>query len=203
MDPCPALSGPSPASFVRALWFGPLSSSQPNDLDYDSPAWPITLIHQILACTINLTSLAVVLLGQRTWHRLAGIDYPHLSCAPALRTVTSLDTFMVDAEVRALVHAPSTVRAVRRVYSNVSPAELAFAQLACVDDAAPALERFEIVCYAATATGARASLDAIAEGWEFDRERVVLVGKEQVVDSDGRTNSVAAFHADWLGYVPL
>ena len=214
-EPWPPALTPSTASHVRALWLGPRASSPTanSDLAYDASTWPITLAHQVLARLPALRALGVGQLGQRRWHRLAGVvptrvralflgpvhgalDVMHLPCARALREVTSLDTFMVDAEICALVRAEG-VRKVRRVYSSPAHVALAFGQLECVDARAHDLQELEIVCYAGTRDEASRVLAETAANFDYDRERVVLVPREH----EGIADGVAALYRDWLAWV--
>lgn len=209
---------PTPTSCIRALWLGHTSSTTPNDLKYDSSAWPITLIHQILARCTALRALAIAQLGQRRWYRLSGVvpasvtalflgpvhgalDVRHLPCALSLclREFTSLDTFMVDTEICALVRAPG-VRVVRRVYTSEAHVGLAFEQLACVDARAAALEKMEIVCYGETREDATLALEEMAGTHEYDRDRVVLVPRAQILGNDGLVDGVRTLYREWLAY---
>ncbi|KAI0743116.1 hypothetical protein C8Q80DRAFT_956405 [Daedaleopsis nitida] len=200
-----------PAAYIRKLWLGPTSSLRQNDLGYGSIAWPITLIHQILTRCPSLQALAVICIGQGRWYRLTGVipksvtslclgpvhgevDYKHLPCAPNLRSFTSMDTFMLDTEVRDLVLAP-TIRTIRRVYSSGDRLTLAFDQLECVARA-EALEKFEIVCCGDTSEHAAKLLADVAAGYEYDRERVVLVPWSNV--KEGRSDAIAVLYDCWM-----
>ncbi|TBU45975.1 hypothetical protein BD309DRAFT_670837 [Dichomitus squalens] len=205
---------PTPASLVRNLWLGPTSSIDQNDLDYGSNAWPITLIHQILTRCTALRALAVVCIGQARWYRLTGVipasvtslwlgpvhgelDYKHLPCAPNLRYLTSLDTFMLDTEVRDLVLSPS-IAVLRRVYSSADRVTLAFDQLECVQRAT-VLERLDIVCCGKTEEEAKGVLEETANRYEFDRDRVALVPVSSYCD--GRRDVIAVLFGDWAAHV--
>ena len=198
-------------SLVCNLWIGPTSNAKQNDLDYGSNAWPITLIHQILTRCTRLRALAVIGIGQARWYRLTGVipesvvslclgpvhgevDYRHMPCAPSLRRLTSLDTFMLDTEIRDLVLAP-TLRTIRRIYSVGDRVSLALDQLECVERAT-SLERLEIVCYAESREKAALLLDGAAEGREYDRSRVVLIPKSCI--RDGRSDAIATLFEEWL-----
>lgn len=203
-----------PALFIRKLWIGHTSSFQRHDLDldYGSTAWPITLIHQILTRCLSLRSLAVIGIGQARWYRLTGVippsvtsltlgpvhgevDYRHMPCAPNLCRFTSLDTFMLDTEIRDLVLSP-TIHTIRRIYSSGDRVDLAMDQLECVAQAT-VLERLEIVCYANSREEAASLLDAAAEGREYDRDRVVLVPQSSV--RAGGRDAIATMFEDWEG----
>ena len=208
---------PTPASAVLALWIGPCSFDSHHNLTYGSSTWPITLIQQTLARLPALKTLAIINLSQFLLRHITSviprtvstlylgpvhgtIDIRHLPCATSLhlRTLTSLDTWMDDTEICALVRAPG-VRVVRRLFSSGAHVKLAFEQLACVDARAPALERMEIVCYGTTRADAARVLDGMAERYEFDRERVVLVPRAaQVLERNGAVDSALALFRDWL-----
>ena len=202
---------PAPGSLVRKLWLGPTSSVDQNDLEYGSNAWPITLIHQILARCTSLRSLAVICIGQARWYRLTGVipasvsslwlgpvhgevDYRHLPCASNLKCLTSLDTFMLDTEVRDLVQSPSIV-VLRRVYSSADRVTLAFDQLECVQQAT-VLERLDIVCCGESKEEAKTVLEQTASRYEFDRGRVALVPKRAYCN--GRRDVIAVLYEDWV-----
>ncbi|RDX45243.1 hypothetical protein OH76DRAFT_1408198 [Lentinus brumalis] len=202
-----------PIHLVRKIWFGPTSSFEENDLDYSSREWPITVMHQILTRCTALCSLALINVGQAQLYRLTSVipnavssltlgpvhgevDYRHLPCAPNLHTITSMDTFMLDNEIRDLVLS-STIRTIRRIYST--PAErrvaLAFDQLECLYRAS-VLERLEIVCYGDTREAAAQILESVATDRDYDHTRVVLVPKASLT-TDGKDNTFATLFVDW------
>ncbi|KAI1791400.1 hypothetical protein LXA43DRAFT_427952 [Ganoderma leucocontextum] len=207
--------GPTtPGSLVHKLWIGPTSSVEQNDLPYNSNAWPITLVHQMFTHCTSLRALAIFCVCQMHWDRLIGVIpplvtslwlgpvhgqvyYPYLPCASNLRNLTSLDTCMIDTEIRHLVLSPS-IRTLRRVYSSADRVMLAFDQLECVGRAT-VLERLDIVCFGETEKEARSVLEETASRYEYDRNRVALVPKSSLCHN-GQRDVIAVLFEDWTTY---
>ncbi|KAH9919832.1 uncharacterized protein B0H18DRAFT_1026396 [Fomitopsis serialis] len=209
------LSHPSIATTVRHLWLGPSSSHVERDLSYASTAWPVTLLHQILARCTSLQSLAIVNFAQHLMYRIAGVipasvmsihagpvhghlDVRHLRCAANLRSVTSMDTYLSDWEVQELAGAPF-LKSLRRFYSARTAIEYAFDQLAAVRGA-PGLETMEVLCCtgAADIGGTLETLKGIAKGREgSDDERVVITARTGR-GRDGLADGTRAFYDDWV-----
>ena len=204
------LTPTTPASLVRKLWIGPTSSVDQNDLPYNSSAWPIALVHQILTQCTSLRALAILCVSQMHWDRLIGVIpplvttlwlgpvhgqvyYPYLPCASNLRNLTSLDTCMIDTEISHLVLSPS-IHTLRRVYSSVDRVMLAFDQLECVERAT-VLERLDIVCFGDTEKEVKSVLEETASRYEYDRDRVALVPKSSLCE--GRRDVIAVLFKDW------
>ncbi|KDQ58453.1 hypothetical protein JAAARDRAFT_128814, partial [Jaapia argillacea MUCL 33604] len=119
------------------------------DLQLYSTSWPITMMHQILSSCTSLRSLAILNLGQNNWSHLEGVIPTTLESLwlgpihgplilknfrhhPRLRTITSIDTYMRDDEVKDIVLSPHC-RVFRRAYIRSPQAvEYAFQQLPCV-----------------------------------------------------------------------
>lgn len=200
---------------VQHLWLGPKSSHAERDLSYASTAWPITLLHQILARCTSLTSIALVNLAQHLMYRIVGVipprvasihagpvhgnlDTRHLRCTQALRCVTSLDTYLSDWEVQELASTPF-LRRFRRFYSTRTAIEYAFDQLAAVRGAS-GLEEMEILCCtgAKNIEGTLEILKELAKGKEgSDDERVVISARSSRA-GDGPADGIRAFYDDWV-----
>ncbi|CDO77474.1 hypothetical protein BN946_scf184902.g8 [Trametes cinnabarina] len=201
---------PPPASIVRNLWVGPMSSVEQYDLAYSSSSWPITLIHQILLRCKSLRVLAIMNLYQGDWFRLASVlpagiqslslgpvhgkvDWRYLPCTRALREFTSMDTYMMDLELQQIVTSPN-IRTVRRFYSRGDHINLAFDQLECVDKAT-ALQTLEVVCCAETVERAASILEDMEKWYKPDPERIILVPRSHIRNS--RYDPIAVFFEDW------
>ncbi|TFY51344.1 hypothetical protein EVJ58_g10620 [Rhodofomes roseus] len=211
------LSPPSASldSAVHHLWLGPKSSHAERDLSYASTAWPITLLHQILARCSSLTSVALVNLAQHLMYRIAGVvplrvtsihvgpvhghlDTRHLRCTQALRCVTSMDTYLSDWEVQQLASTPF-LRRLRRFYSTRTAIEYAFDQLAAVRGAS-GLEQMEILCCtgAKDIEGTLEILRGMAKGKEGSDDQRVIISARSSCDGDRLADGIRAFYDDWV-----
>jgi len=208
------LSHPSFTTAVQHLWLGPSSSHVERDLSYASTAWPVTLLHQILAQCTSLQSLAIVNFAQHLMYRIVGVipasvtsihagpvhghlDVRPLRCAANLRSVTSMDTYLSDWEVQELASAPF-LKNLRRFYSARTAIEYAFDQLAAVRGA-PGLETMEVLCCTgADIEGTLEALKGLAKGREgSDDERVVITARTGR-SRDELTDGTRAFYDDWV-----
>ncbi|KAH9940319.1 hypothetical protein B0H21DRAFT_579311 [Amylocystis lapponica] len=200
-----------PASYVRHLWLGPTSSNAEHDLSYTSSAWPITLIHQILAHTRALRALALINLPQTALYRLEGVipaTVEALTLGPihgslhggwhalrGVRSLTSMDTFLADWDVAALVALPR-LRVFTRLFSRPAHIAFAFDQLPCVRRAR-ALQHMRIVCCDETAERAGRVLEELAREHEMCADpRVELVPLSNRVD--GVTDGIGVLHRGWI-----
>ncbi|KAH9851298.1 hypothetical protein C2E23DRAFT_886747 [Lenzites betulinus] len=203
---------PSPASCVRRLWIGPVSTDAEGDLSYDPFAWPIPHVHAILTRCTSLRALALMNLHQRTWPRLAlavpagvevlwlgpvhgRVDWRYLPCAPRTREFLTLDTYVTEAELRQIVAAPS-MRRVCRFFSDSCGYGIVH-QAGCVEDAQPALERLEIVCCDRTRVEAAAGLKLALRRRGYEPiPRVVFVPRSNRYQ--GRYDPLAILFDDWM-----
>lgn len=198
---------------VQNLWIGPDSSHAQNDLSYASSAWPVTLLHQILAKCSHVKNLALINLAQHLMYRIVGvipasvtsiyagpvhgnIDISHMRCATSLARVTSMDTYLSDWEVQEL--APS-LRSFRRFYSTCAAIEYAFDQIGTAG-VEGVLERMEIVCCtdAGGVEGMLENLKDRAHERESSKDDRVIVTARTSGTADGRPDGIHAFFDDWI-----
>ncbi|KAI0918682.1 hypothetical protein AcW1_009491 [Taiwanofungus camphoratus] len=200
---------PALGSYVRHLWFGPTSVTAQHDLLYASVAWPVKSMHQILSHCTSLRALAVV---NFSFHRLVGIistsiesvylgsihghlDLASMRCCTRLRSITSMDTYLMNREVQEVVTSPY-VRRFRRLHIYPARIAVTFEQLMCVKSAI-SLEQMQIVCCGETLEGAAQILECYAEKFKeiCEDPRVVLVPKSN--RSDGHLDEIQALYDDW------
>ncbi|RPD63547.1 hypothetical protein L227DRAFT_572697 [Lentinus tigrinus ALCF2SS1-6] len=209
-----------PALLVRKLWFGPSNRAEQHRL-YSPSRWPLSFMRQILTRCTSLCSLAVINGGEVPLTGLADVipasvsyltlgplhepvDCASLPCARNLHTLNSIDSYMVDREIHALMRSRTSLRTVRRIFTYSRPPEIklvtvAFRQIGYFFPPSPtarALERLEIVCYRETDGVARYELEDAAKEWGCDPARVTLVPRAWVT-KNGKKEYFATFFEGW------
>jgi len=168
-------------SLVQNLYIG-VTPSEQGDLAYGSTAWPLTILCRLLWLCRSLKKLIILNLDQNRWHTFvhaipASLEYltlgpvhgpfrpQDLKQLPALKTFTSVLTYMRDDEVQDIVCYPS-MRVLRRILDGSSMApHWAVEQVGCISKS-PALERLEIVIFgrpAYTSAAAAVARDGLKE----------------------------------------